>query len=61
MTSCWRQRNDHACTGLKDNVQLDKHALAPCSAAVVGRCVSSCEPYQRPVADAATARQLPGL
>lgn len=51
----------HARTGLEDNVRLDRDTLAPSNAALVKRVVELCETYERPVADAATARALLGL
>ena len=51
----------HARTGLEDNVRLDKDRLAPSNAALVKRVVELCDKYERPVADAATARRMLGL
>ncbi len=51
----------HARTGLEDNVRLDKTTLAPSNAALVRRTVEVCERFDRPVANAAEARQILGL
>lgn len=51
----------HTRTGLEDNVRLDRETLAPSNAALVQRAVELCEKYERPVADAATARDILGL
>ncbi len=51
----------HVRTGLEDNVRLDKDTLAPSNAALVARAIALCERFERPVADAATARQILGL
>ncbi len=51
----------HTRTGLEDNIRLDRDTLAPSNAALVRRTVELCEKYERPVANAATARQILGL
>lgn len=51
----------HTRTGLEDNIRLDRDTLAPSNAALVRRTVELCEKYGRPVANAATARQILGL
>lgn len=51
----------HARTGLEDNVRLDRQTLVPSNAALVRRVVQICDKYQRPIADAATARRMLGL
>lgn len=51
----------HARTGLEDNVRLDRKTLAPSNAALVSRVVDICDRYERPVADAITARRILGL
>ncbi len=51
----------HARTGLEDNIRLSKTELAPSNAALVQRTVDMCEKFERPVADAATARAILGL
>ena len=45
----------HTRTGLEDNVRLDRQTLAPSNAALVERCVTLCEKYERPVASPAQA------
>lgn len=51
----------HTRTGLEDNIRLDRETLAPSNAALVQRCVSLCEQYERPVASPAEAREILGL
>ena len=51
----------HVRTGLEDNVRLDRATLAPSNAALVARAAQLCADYERPVADAATARRILGL
>lgn len=51
----------HTRTGLEDNIRLDRETLAPSNAALVRRTVALCHDYERPVADAETARSILGL
>ncbi|WP_108813685.1 3-keto-5-aminohexanoate cleavage protein [Loktanella sp. Alg231-35] len=51
----------HVRTGLEDNVRLDRDTLAPSNAALVAQAAELCERLERPVADAATAREILGL
>lgn len=51
----------HARTGLEDNVQLDRHRLAPSNAALVERLVELCDRFERPVATPAQARRILNL
>lgn len=51
----------HVRTGLEDNVRLDRDTLAPSNAALVTRAAELCDRFERPVADAATARRILGL
>lgn len=51
----------HERTGLKDNVRLDKQALALSNAALVQRVVEMCERYKRPIASWRQARDMLNL
>lgn len=48
----------HVRTGLEDDIQLDKHTLAPSNAALVKRAVDLCDQYDRPLATRQQARTM---
>lgn len=54
-------KGGYTCTGMEDNVRLDKQTFAPSNAALVKRSVLICEKHGRPVATWQQARAILGL